>query len=161
MLTFAIVVFFISLIGIVALFGVKFWEERHESVFAQPMRQKADEHAIKLKELLLQSRVEAAKLPPKAVHVTRILVHIAALQAAHLARVLEAQAHRLADFVSHKHHFEKRETQSEFLKQVSEHPMRNRNGSNPGTTQAATGHGGAGKNGLNGQNGGNSTEKLD
>ena len=125
----AAIIFFISLIGIVALFGVKYWEEQHQRMLAPEVRQKADEHALQVKELLSKSRLELSKLPPTAMRLVRMAIHTAALETAHLARVLEAQAHRLADFVSHKHHFERGETKSEFLKQVSEHTFKNRNGS--------------------------------
>jgi len=47
-------------------------------------------------------------------------VREAALGLAASARYLERQAHRLADLVSHKRGFERRETKSEFLKQVTD-----------------------------------------
>lgn len=126
----ATLIFFLSLVGIVALFGVKYLEGHKQLEFVPLLRQKADERAHQIKALLAEGKIEAAKLPPKLLHLARTAVHIAALETAHLARVLEEQAHRLADFVSHKHHFEKGETKSEFLKQVSEHAINNHNGSN-------------------------------
>ena len=120
-MTLATVIFLVSLCGIVALFAVKYWEERQGLEIVASLRKKADQRALKIKDLLNESGAHAAKLPPKAMHLVRYLIHIAALEAAHMARLLEEQAHRLADFVSHKHHFEKGETRSEFLKRVSEH----------------------------------------
>lgn len=118
---FALVIFFISLLGIVALFGVKYWEEQHQRVLASTFREEADERAHQLKELIAIGKVELARLPPEIIHLAHVYIHAAALQAARLARGLEAQAHRLADFVSHKHHFTRRAPQSEFLKKVSEY----------------------------------------
>lgn len=129
---FAVAIFFLSLISIAGLFGVKYWEERNQRVLALHVRESADRHARELKELLTVGKIELAKLPLEAVHMGHVLIHALALQAAKLARMAEAQAHRLADFVSHKHHFKRRAPRSEFLKKVSEHSFRNRNGSGEG-----------------------------
>ncbi|HEY4514482.1 MAG TPA: hypothetical protein VJH69_04155 [Candidatus Paceibacterota bacterium] len=123
---FALVTFYGSLLGIIVLFSIKYWEQRKQLGFAAPLRRRADERAVQIKIMLSRGRAEFAKLPVRLNHFARAAVHFAALETAHLARILEAQAHRLADFVSHKHHFEKSETKSEFLKKVGEHPIRNR-----------------------------------
>ncbi|MEK7106582.1 MAG: hypothetical protein AAB899_00145, partial [Patescibacteria group bacterium] len=112
-------------LGIVGLFAIKYVEERRQKIVLSPLlRAKANERAIRLKALLLVKRAEVSRLPSTFLHLTHRGVHFAALEAARFARFIEAQAHRLADFVSHKHHFKKTETRSEFLKQVSEHPIR-------------------------------------
>ncbi|MDP3646091.1 MAG: hypothetical protein Q8R25_03315 [bacterium] len=129
-------VLLVSLLGIVLLFSFKYRESKTGRVLFPTLRDRADVRAIELKSLLLWSRTELEKLPPFMVLLSRNLIHETALFLASLARRGEEQAHRLADIVSHKHHFERRATRSEFLRQVSEHPMRNRNDSN-----------GAGKNG--------------
>lgn len=123
-MAFAVAVFIASLLGIVAIFGLKHWEEKKQVVVAPAIRTRADVHAREFKKLLGQSRVELMKLPPILLYISRVLVHMAALKAAASARYLERQAHRLADVVSHKHRFERRAPRSEFLKQMSEHPMR-------------------------------------
>ena len=120
----AIVIFFISLTGIVVLFALKYWETRRGSVFLPSVRQSADQRAVELKGIIAQSGVYLGKLPPFSLHLARILIHTGALGAAGFARFLENRSHKLADFVSHKHRFEAHETRSEFLKKVSEHPMR-------------------------------------
>ena len=123
---FTSIIFFISLLGIIGLFVAKHLEDQHQKmVLPQELREKADEHAIQLKSLLLRKRAEMSKLPGVFMHLLRVAVHEAALGAARFARFLESQAHRLADFVSHKHHFKKGKTRSEFLKQVSEHAKNN------------------------------------
>src|SRR3989344_5188052 len=128
----ASVVFFISLMGIAGLFAVKYVEEHQQKAVVPPeLRKRADERAIQLKVLLLAKRAEAPKLPGTLLH----LGHVAVLEAARFARFLEMQAHRLADFVSHKHHFKKGETRSEFLKQVSEHTLNNGNDSGANSGQ--------------------------
>ncbi len=120
-MVFAATVFFISFLSIVSLFALKYWELRNERVIAPILRAKFDARALHLKDLLAAARVDLAKIPPLTLRLTRILIHEAALGLAVLARITERQLHRLADLVSHKHRFEKRETRSEFLKKVSEH----------------------------------------
>ena len=122
---FPAIIFFLSLLGIAGLFAVKYFEERSQKVLSLELRKKADEQAVQLKNLLLAKRAEASKLPGTFLHLGHVAIHRGALEAARLARFLEAQAHRLADFVSHKHHFKKGETRSEFLKQVKEHTLNN------------------------------------
>ena len=118
---FAAVVFVLSLIGIAGLFTLKYWELRRQRVLFPMWRQRADLRASALKELMVAARLDLAKLPPAAVVVGRLILHRGALALAALARMGERQAHRLADMVSYKHRFEKRETRSEFLKKVAEH----------------------------------------
>ena len=130
MLIFSAIVFLLSLLCVLGLFAVKYLENKHERILHPSFRQKMDLHARRLKELAHVSRGELSKLPPRAIIIAKEAVHAAALGLARFAREMEAQAHRLADLVSHKHRFEKRETRSEFLKQVGEHPMSNNNGSN-------------------------------
>lgn len=130
MLVFSAVVFFISILCISGLFGVKYWERKHERVLYPVAREKADAQAIKVKELVHRGRMELSKLPPQTIVLGKRAVRAGALGVARLARGMEAQAHKLADMVSHKHSFEKRETRSEFLKQVGEHPLSPSNGAN-------------------------------
>lgn len=127
---FSAIVFFFSLLGVAGLFAVKYWENKHERVLRPGLRQRGDARAIQLKELIHMSRGELSKLPPRAIIIAKTAIHISALGMARFAREMESRAHQLADLVSHKHRFEKRETRSEFLKQVGEHPMSNNNGSN-------------------------------
>ncbi len=120
-MTFAFFAFCVSVVGIVSLFAFKQWELRSERVLLPALREKADTRAIQLKELLAAARVDLSKLPPEALRLSRIAVHEAALGFAAFARMAERRAHKLADMVSYRHRFEKRETRSEFLKKVAEH----------------------------------------
>ncbi|OGG79597.1 hypothetical protein A3A39_02100 [Candidatus Kaiserbacteria bacterium RIFCSPLOWO2_01_FULL_54_13] len=113
--------FLFSLAGIVGLFALKEWETRHNRNMAPKLRERADAWAIRLKELLLALQVDAEKLPPEILHVSRIAIHEAALLSAAFLRFLALQAHKLADFVSHKRSFQRRAPRSEFLKKVLEH----------------------------------------
>lgn len=126
----AAVVFFVSLGGIALLFALKAVEEKRGAVYAPTLRSTADKQAIALKGQIMQLKGTLSRVPPMLVLLGRYILHELALTAAKLARVVEAQAHRLADFVSHKRTLEKRqkhlETQSQFLKQVSE--VKNGNG---------------------------------
>jgi len=121
MTVFAIITFGISLIGICALFILKYWETGTGRVLAPVMRQEADERARELKERLFHLRADVAHMGPLLVLFVRYLIHEGALAFAGFARIMEAQAHRLAELVSHQHTFVPRETKSEFLKRVSEH----------------------------------------
>ncbi len=120
-MTFAATLFGISLVGIVALLWLKYWELAHSRQLAPHLRMRADEEALRLKELIAAAQVDAGKLPPLVLHALQVVLHAAAVDFGHFAHWLGSQAHRLADMVSHRRHFERRETRSEFLKKVSEH----------------------------------------
>ena len=124
-MTLSIGIFVLSLLCIVALFAGKYWELRSERVLFAPWRQRMDTGAHQLKELMDAARIDVAKLPPEVLRVSRITVHQLALGFAAFARTAEGYAHRLADVVSYKHRFEKRDTRSEFLKKVAEHKSGN------------------------------------
>lgn len=121
MTIFAIVIFGVSLIGIMVLFIVKHWEINAGRVIAPALRHRADEEAKNLKRHLFHIRVDLARIGPILVLYVRYLIHEGALGFAGFARLSERQAHRLADTVSHKRTFVPRETRSEFLKKVSDH----------------------------------------
>lgn len=121
MIIFAAVVFGLSLIAIVALFELKRREGKSGRVYLPALRAEMDVRALRLKDLITAAEADLAKLPPEAVHLSRVGIHVLALEAARLARFLEGQAHRLADLVSHKHRFVRRAPRSEFLKKVTEH----------------------------------------
>ncbi len=120
MILFALIVFTLSLLGIVVLFALKYREERAGYVFAPTLKEAGDTRALGLKRFLARCRAESSTWLPKALLLARYLLHRGALSLAALARSLERQSHRLADFVSHKRGFERRETRSDFLRQVSE-----------------------------------------
>ena len=130
---FATVILLLSLISIVGLFAFKYWELRSGRIVFADARSRIDAHAINLKELMVAARLDLAKLPPELVRLGRTLIHTGALALASLARMGEREAHRLADLVSYKHRFERRETSSEFLKKVAEH----KNGTEEATSSVA------------------------
>src|SRR5665213_353865 len=118
MVTTMIIVFFLALIGIVALFTLKRWELARERVLFPSFRTRADSEALHLKDLFAAQNV----------------VHGMAVDAGHIAHWLGAQSHRLADSVSHKRNFERGQTKSEFLKKVSEHKNGNADGDDTTST---------------------------
>jgi hypothetical protein len=120
----ALAIFLISLVGIVALFALKFWEVRAGRVIAPALRARADQRAQAFKASLAHMRNEAEHLLPTIARILNGVIRVAALSAAAAARYAERELYRVADMVSHKRNFQQRETQSDFLKQVSEHPMR-------------------------------------
>ena len=121
----AMILLAFSLTGIMFLFSVKHWEDRNARVFAPAFRLAADDRALRFKVFLGWCESEFHQLGPTSIRVARTLLHDLALSLASLSRASERQAHRLADLVSHKHRFERRESKNEFLKQVSEYPIRN------------------------------------
>jgi hypothetical protein len=67
------------------------------------------------------AEVRLASIPSLSAYVVLSSLALAAVGFARFARLASESAHRLADFVSHKRNFTRRETRSEFLKQVIEH----------------------------------------
>lgn len=124
----ATIIFFISLVGLAGLFGFKHWENGREQMPWQDARRRIDERAHRTKEIMLVSAIELEKLPPYLLHVMRISIQRGAISFGYLAHWLGRRSHALADLVSHKHRFQRKETNSEFLKKVIEHPMKPENG---------------------------------
>ncbi len=118
--------FIFAFFGLVALFALKRWESRRERIIFPEVRRYADEGALGIKMFMLAALWYLRKLPYILFHVVRIGIHICAVTFGHLAHWIGEKSHALADLVSHKHRFERRETQSEFLKKVIEHPITNR-----------------------------------
>lgn len=119
MVLFAVVIFFVSLTLIVTLFAMKVREHDTGRYPLSDWRIVADREALQLKELMLAAELDLKKVTPLLAHFGHIALHFAALEFARLAREASKQSHRLADFVSHKRNFERRETRSEFLKKMS------------------------------------------
>ncbi len=122
MLFLIIGMFVASIFGLLLLFTLKAWEVRHARTIAPSIRVHADAQAILLKAQLMRSGAEAAKVVPFIALLTRLLIHKAALGFASAAHFAAEEAHRLADFVSHKHSFKRQEPRSDFLRQISDRP---------------------------------------
>lgn len=114
----AIIVFGTTLVLIAFLFALKRYEMSHARIYGVAWRSKADNLAIRIKGRLATCERYLEHTPDFVVAVLRWGVHVLALLIARAARNSERHAHRLADMVSHKHNFERRETRSDFLKQV-------------------------------------------
>ncbi len=119
-MVFATIAFFVSLTLIVTLFVLRYFEERRGAKFGEFPRKLADNAALNLKDALVHTRHQIEKLPPEVAHHGMRVAHKGALGAAGVARSLEDQAHRFADFVASKRNYQRRETKSEFLKQVTD-----------------------------------------
>lgn len=117
----AMIVFSVSLVLTIALFVLKKTEVRRGARFVEPARASADRGALKVKGVLGTMELYVEHTPWFIGAFTRYLVHVGALSFARIARSSAEYAHALADLVSHKHRFERRETKSEYLKQVSEY----------------------------------------
>lgn len=133
MILFASSVFGISLLGIMVLFCAKAYEVAHPTPVWGKWRERADEFALRVKWVLRVLEWYFVHLPQFLMLLTRWGIRTGALWFARLARLSAEHAHRLADFVSHKRSFERRETKSEFLKQMTDH--KNGNSGNNSSTQ--------------------------
>ena len=119
MVAFALVLFFFSLSCIVTLFCLKAWEARRGHVIAPGLRQKADRGSLGFKSMLATHRSDLSKLSPAASRFAWYVIHEFVLWFAAFARAAERQSHKIANLVSQKYRFQRRETQSEFLNEVS------------------------------------------
>lgn len=117
----AFIIFVVSLIGIVTLFCLKYWEMRTQKIVVSRARSKADVRALEIKAWIMHIRAEAEKLPPQILSLSRYGVRDLALAIAAFARGIEKQAHRIADLVSHKRHFERKESKNSYLKRVEDY----------------------------------------
>lgn len=117
----AISVFGISLLGIVFLLALKAWELRQGRTYLPRLRTHLDMFASALKAQIERGEALLARLPSLASFLTFKLLAFISVRLAQVARSMSESAYRLADFISHKHNFERRETRSEFLKTMIEH----------------------------------------
>lgn len=132
-MTAALSVLGFSIVGVILLFAIKKYELSRGRLVGGSMRDDADLFALRVKWVFLVVEWYLARLPDFVFLLTRYGIRIGALYTARIARRAEAQAHGIADFVSHKRNFERRETRSHYLKQVGEH--KSDNGHGPVATQ--------------------------
>lgn len=121
MLALAIGAFSFSLIGLMVLFFLKYFEAKRGTMYAPELRSRGDHFARTLKATARFALARVEQLPSDALVLSRRGVHFGAVFFARGARAAESAAHALADRVSHKHHFERGESHSAFLKSVTEH----------------------------------------
>lgn len=120
MMLFASILFGVSLAGVIALFVLKRREEVRGSEYAPELKARADYQALRVKAFLRKAGRTIEHIPPALVVIGRILLHEGALLGARLGATLEEQSHKIADRVSHRHRFERRDTNSDFLKRMAE-----------------------------------------
>lgn len=121
MVTGAMSVFAVSLLGIAGIFSLKMWEIRRQRRFLPRFRLALDASALYLKDLIFLGEAFLAQLPSLSAYLFLEGLAAGAAWFSRSARKAAESAHRLADLVSHKHNFERRETRSDFLKQVIEY----------------------------------------
>jgi hypothetical protein len=112
-------IFVCSIVGIAGLFALKFWEEARGRVLLPLWRTKADAAAMAIYGGAAQIADGVERVPAFSVLFVRWLIHMTAVVVAHTARIAEQRAYDVADFVSHKHTFERGETRSAFLRSVA------------------------------------------
>lgn len=121
MFTFAVGGLAASIVGLCALFTLKYVEVRRGAVFMPRMRMRGDRWARMMKAIIRFFAARIEQLPQDFVVFLRMLVHIGAIVFARGARAAERAAHQVADRVSYKYRYERGESQSAFLKSVSDH----------------------------------------
>ena len=121
----AIVTFVSSFLGLLALFSLKAWAEKRKARIFPRARTSLDQGALWLKARLEHAEELLVRVPPFVALLSRFFFAKLMLRLARLAHSAADTAHHLADMVSYKHKYERRETRSEFLKKVTEHPIRN------------------------------------
>ena len=114
-------VFAFSLVGLALLFVLRLWEHKRGMRLLPELRNWADAQAIALKGKLINIAHFVENLPKYIGILIRVIVHTSIVGFARIAGTAERAAHNIADLVSYKHTFERRETNSDFLKQVREH----------------------------------------
>jgi len=116
----------VAIVGIAALILLKWWETTSGKILLPATRMRADETALSVKARLMRFARSAKRFPAISILVMRYFIHLGAKAFARFARKAETGAHKLADRVSHKHRFQRRESNSQFLKEVAEHRNENR-----------------------------------
>ncbi|HET8581109.1 MAG TPA: hypothetical protein VFL98_01420 [Candidatus Paceibacterota bacterium] len=106
---------------ILALFILKLVEAVSGRTLAPNTRAMLDEKALVVERMGEKAAYAVEHLPSFTIAFALYLVHVCAFLVARSARGIERQAHRVAEFVSHKRTFSRRETKSDFLKQVRKH----------------------------------------
>lgn len=118
--------FVFSIFGIIILFLVKRHEVRRGVLVGGRLRHRVDDFALDVKWVFMVMEWYLAHTPDFLIALTRFGIRKFALGFARFARNSEVYAHRVADFVSHKRNFERRETKSDYLKHVGERQMKAR-----------------------------------
>lgn len=111
----------VSIVSLLGLFGLKFWEVRSERIIFKRGREAADRTALSVKQSLLLLTLYMRHLPSTLRLVGRYFLYLGAKAMARFARHLENVAHRIVDRISHKNRFERRESSNSFLRKVREH----------------------------------------
>lgn len=116
----ASILFSVSLASIASLFALKAWEVRRGTRILENWRAEADRFALLCKRMLVHWDSVLSRLPALLTVLSRLIVARLALAFSRLANSAATHADRLADLVSYKHRFERRETRSDFLRRVSD-----------------------------------------
>lgn len=117
----ALVVFAGSLTGIVVLFALKAWEAKRGHRFVPGAREHLDAGALALKKKVNEGEAFLSRLPLIGSFFAYKFLETLTVLFARMARGASDAAHRLADFISHKHNFERKELRSTFIKTMIEH----------------------------------------
>lgn len=111
----------IALSGISLLLSLVYVEKKSGKLFLPKLRNLLDRYAVDLNNFGTRVIYVIEHAPSFIVQFGYFLVHIFAVFVALASRASESKARKLVDFVSHKQSFKRRETRSQFLKDVSGH----------------------------------------
>ena len=78
-MTVAIVIFALSLLGIITLFALKLRELSTKRALFPQLHERADSGALEVKRLAAELQMEFKKLPPEIASLSRLVLHDAAL----------------------------------------------------------------------------------
>lgn len=112
-------IFFGALAALISLFLLRYFEERRGMRFAPRMRRSLDRLARIIKAIALVLSDMLEHVPQIVSYLLRALAVSIVRRFAHMTESLSRAAHSVADMVSYKHRFERRETRSDFLKKMS------------------------------------------
>lgn len=113
------IVFAGALLYIVALFSLRIVEGDRRVLSST--RESLDVWAWTIKQRFMRLYVASRKFPAVSFLVMRYFIHIGAKSFARFARRLEEGAYHVADLVSHKHRFQRRQSNNQFLHEVTNH----------------------------------------
>lgn len=115
----SIVVFLVSLAGLIALMSLRLWEMRHGARCAQAVRGRLDSRTIRVREYV-RTHTPTPSLSFLS-HAYHHGVHLCAIGALFVLRAVERRVVRVLEYVRGKREVQRGVTGSDFLKSVSEH----------------------------------------
>ena len=112
-------VFFGALAALAVLFTLRLIEERRGARLGASVRLSLDRFALSIKAILMYVAALMERIPQITSFLLRAFAVALVRRFAHMTEGISRAAHSAADMVSYKHRYERKETRSTFLKEVS------------------------------------------